>query len=120
MSLCALCSMVSDRLANLIHLAKLNKEEAWNVIKRIKFDPHYYLNHNCDCGLTLNILSVVNAAEKELLIDSSEQRYKNMTSEELETAAKMFIFLRSHHSGPEKNWFDSWFFLWLFCFYTKV
>ena len=85
------------RLANLLQCTKLSDDTLWGFIKKIKletsdniqcFKDRLYMFHT-------DKLSQVTAVEKLLESESTEQKYENMTLENLETAAKMFIYLNS-------------------------
>ena len=46
-------------------------------------------------GLYYDYSSLVERLEREMKIVSSENRYENMASEDLQTAAEMFIYLNT-------------------------
>ena len=97
------------RLANLIHRTNLSEySNLWDIIRKIKIEifPQKHCNKY---GLYDDKLSQVIEAEKKLEMEPSEKKNENITSEELETAAKMFIFLNScPFDDNSVEWFKSW------------
>ena len=55
------------------------------------------------------ISSLITKLEKILKVRASKQRFLNMTNEELENAAEMFIYLGTCQYSGVQSWFKSWF-----------
>ena len=72
------------------------------------------INKSCDyTGLYIesSSSSVVTKVERVLKTESSEERYENMTSNDLKIAAEMFIYLHvcPYYRGQiNEKWFKSW------------
>ena len=72
-------------------------DKLWNVVKQIKIDTS--VDKTCkdgtlnNDGLYTDMLEQVQAVEKELGIESSEDRLENLTTTDLKNAAEMFIYL---------------------------
>ena len=97
------------RLTNLIRLSNLSKDTIWTSLRKLKLK-----NEKCSGKKnTDEILSHVKAVEQALQTESTDQRYENITSEQLQCAAKMFIFL---NTCPD-SWFNRWN-IWYMYFFT--
>ena len=71
-------------------------DKFWKVVKQIKIDTS--VDKACKDGalkdgLYTDILEQVQTVEKELRIESSEDRLENLTTTDLKNAAEMFIYL---------------------------
>ena len=99
------------RLANLFPLSNLSKDTIWTSLRELK------LKHEKCSGKknTDEILTHVKAVEQELQTESTEQRYENITSEQLQCAAKMFIYL---NTCPD-SWFGRWNAWYMYFFTTQ-
>ena len=87
----------------------------WKVVKNVKLRIFRYecelLVCNCEGGVYGEAIreSQIKALEQELGIKSSELRFRNMTAEDLEIAAKMFIYLMTCPDTKYwREWFKSW------------
>ena len=102
-------------------LYKLKNEfEIRTAVKLIKLKNSF--DKDCAFGFYYNEndkLSQVMAVEQQLNIDSSELRFKNITTKDLRNAAEMFIYLntcpyaagpyiRNYGNAALENWFKSW------------
>ena len=125
------------RFANLLQLTDLSIDNFWSLIKNIKVATYDTTSKVCqNDGLFKSDddkFDQVMAMEKELQTESSEWRYENMTSEDLQTAAEMFIYLNichldnsnyiNFHLTPteiaRKLWFKSWSIFYVDIFLTQ-
>ena len=124
------------RLANLLQFNNLSKDNFWSLIKNnrvVAYDNTFKWCHYD--GLFKSDddkLDQVMGVEKELQTESSELRYENMTSEDLKTAAEMFIYLNLcpldnndinfHLTTAQiarKLWFKSWSFFYVDLFLSQ-
>ena len=77
-------------------------------------------------GLYYDYSSLVERLEREMKIVSSENRYENMASEDLQTAAEMFIYLNTCPYGAGdsntnvQKWFISWWSFYKDMFLTQT
>ena len=104
--------MLFRRLANILLLSNLGVDKIWNTVTKIKLATSLEDSGSCgnDCLFSDTVkLTQVKAVEKELKIKPSEVTFKNMTRDDLKTAAEMFVYLNScPGSGALKLWFKSW------------
>ena len=107
--------LVSHRLANMFQLTNISVDKIWKAVKQIKMKAivDNYNNYFCHDGglykLASEKLSKVKEVEALLEIESSEQRFENVTLVELKIAAEMFIFLNVCPKYAWNSWFKSWF-----------
>ena len=83
------------RLANVIQMTSENLDKIWSVVRNLKNNPEAKSFLCADNGLydDKNITYQVTEIEQKLNIQSSYQRYENMTAKSLEDAAEMLIYL---------------------------
>ena len=83
------------RLANVIQMTSENLDKIWSVVRNLKNNPEAKSFLCADNGLynDKNITYQVTEIEQKLNIQSSYQRYENMTAKSLEHAAEMLIYL---------------------------
>ena len=71
----------------------MSSGKIWDAVWKIKFET----KHDAECDehdlLILNQESQVDSVIKELAIESSEKQLKNTATENLELAAKMYLYL---------------------------
>ena len=85
----------------------------WTELKEVKLVGKKSLfEYHCRIGFgfyeTQRILELVAEFEKQMNVTSTELRFTNITSEYLEIAAEMFIYLINCPRYSEK-WYESWF-----------
>ena len=110
MNICLMIINFIRRLANTLHLTQISVENMWKVVNRVKLETDF-VGQNCSKGGVFAekiIKSQVEAVEQMLEVESSELRFENMTEENLENAAKMFIHLAMCIGIHSKEWFKSW------------
>ena len=84
------------RLANVIQMKSENLDKIWSVVRNLKYNPEAEGFLCADNGLYKDkniITDQVTEIEQKLNIQSSNQRYENMTAKSLEHAAEMLIYL---------------------------
>lgn len=93
--------------------------QIWNIVKRVKLETSHEKNCNKD-GLFSFKASQVTAIENYLQMKPSYIIMKNITRENLKTAAEMFIYLCTcpGNNGEWKmeNWFKSWYTFYSYLF----
>ena len=100
------------RFANL--LKTLSVDVIRENVRHIKLQKS--LDISCQGNYGFNLESgVVDTAEEQLKTNSSDERFNNMTAEDLKTAAEMFIYL---NTCPD-SWFKSWSSFYRDLFLTK-
>ena len=119
---------INLRFANILKLTRLSENNIWSIVKKTKRDTD--LDTPCDeSGLYMlqdqsKMLSQVLKIEQQLHVESFEANFENMTLDDLNSAASMFIYLNTcpgifnddkvnlidldHIMGNEK-WFKAWF-----------
>merc|ERR1711884_498718 len=92
------------RFANIFKLSNVSVDRIENVLKTIKTEAS--LDLSCYQGLWSNeiLLSQIYELEGQLQIQSSRQRMKTLSSEELAIAAEMFLYLASCPTASFKYW----------------
>ena len=81
------------RFANIFKLSNISVDKILSVVKAVKSET--YIDLSCYTNLLSeeSKLLQVKKVEEKLQQESSDQIIKNMTSEDLKTAAEMFIYL---------------------------
>ena len=107
-------------------LSNLSLENNWKLIREIKSRQLIqWVQGNFKCGPEglyngKERKSLVTAVEKDLKVKSSELTFKNMTTENLKTAAEMFIYLNTCPYGRNlEKWFLSWYNFYIDIFQYK-
>ena len=97
-------------MANALHFSRSINH--WTKLKKVKLEKTKISSSQCRTGFGYfydqTILDLVTAFETQLNVTSTELRFTNISSEYLETAAEMFIYLIICPRGTE-NWYDGWF-----------
>ena len=83
--------MEQYRFGNLLKLTNLSKDRMWKVVKGVKLETN--LDAACTAQDSNAQMSQVKAVEQKLQIKSSEQKFDNLTDENLKMAAEMCIYL---------------------------
>ena len=91
----------------------MNLDEIWNVLKKLKIEtpPDYGVcdKRNFFDEWYLDSKSLRNIAEEQLGVHSTEQRLKNMTRGDINTAAKMYMYLHAcPYDPPLRQWLKYW------------
>ena len=91
----------------------MNSDEIWNVLKKLKIEtpPDYGVcdKRNFFDEWYLDSKSLRNIAEEQLGVHSTEQRLKNMTRGDINTAAKMYTYLHTcPYDPPLRQWLKYW------------
>ena len=81
---------------NILHLTNLKKEDIWKVIKKRRSENP--LNRTCTSTAThgdisTNIMSDLEAVERDLQVQSNEYIYHNITEVNLREGAELFLYL---------------------------
>ena len=97
----------------------MSPDNLWDVVKTVKLETS--LDKSCGKDSLYsppkgfsrkdNTLSQVLAVEEKLGIESSEQNFENMTRDDLEIAAQMYIYLvmcPATDDSSIQQWFNSW------------
>ena len=81
------------RFANIFKLSNISVDKILSVVKAVKSET--YIDLSCYTNLLSeeSKLLQVKKVEEKLQQESSDQIMKNLTSEDLKTAAEMFIYL---------------------------
>ena len=91
------------RFANIFKLSNISVDKILSVVKAVKSET--YIDLSCYTNLLSeeSKLLQVKKVEEKLQQESSDQIMKNFTSEDLKTAAEMFIYLNMC-PGTTKPW----------------
>ena len=107
------CEFFFVRVANMIKMSTLTLDEIWKIAKKIKSEVS--LDKLCPNKQSFynrqKPYPVLSAIEQHLGIEPSEIIYENMTTEILEIAAPMFIYLigcPAQDALDTKQWYTSW------------
>ena len=86
------------RLVNLLEIAKLDLENIWKIIKKIRKlylsnHPHQYCSIDSSRKMLPDILSNINSLEAELKLNATYIPNVNVSYKTLQTSAEIFTYL---------------------------
>ena len=100
------------RLSNILKVTRLNVKEIWDAVKNVVLKVDWgTIGGGClndEIRMTQDVNRMVKMVEDEIKIKSSDLILGNMTKEDLEIAAEMFIYLINCPTGYQHTWFTSW------------